>query len=98
MKEDNLKKACTELFICLGHIDKELYNLIPIEVFNLIITNMDTNYYFHYDSNKKIYEQKLLEETVNLIGYICYNYWANEKEKEEIKYAIINNAKHMRLY
>lgn len=91
--KDNFSKACKELFICLKYINKEKYHLIPTEVFNIIISNMDNNYYFHYDENKKIYEQDLLDETINLIGYIYYNYWANEKEKDEFKKAVINNSK-----
>lgn len=42
---------------------------------------------------KKIYEQKLLAETKNLIGYIYYNYWTSETEKEEFKKIVISNSK-----
>ena len=52
---------------------------------------MDSDYYFYYDYNKKFYEQNLLEETKNLLGYIYYNYWANEQEKENFKNNIVNN-------
>ena len=59
----------------------------------MIVSNMDKDYYFNYDNKKKIYEQDLLEETVNLLGYIFYNYWANESEKEKFKKVVIDNSK-----
>ena len=90
---DNFYRACKELYICLKNINQELYELIPIDFLNMIIENMDNDYYFHYNENKKIYEQELLEETKNLIGYIYYNYWATEQEKESFKNAVINNSK-----
>lgn len=94
MKEmiNNYQKACKELYICLKNIDDELYNKIPYEVIKYIIENMDSDYYFHYDYSKKIYEQNFLEETKNLIGYIYYNYWANKHEKEDFKNIVINNS------
>ena len=67
---DNFYKACKELYICLKNVSQELYELIPIDFLNMIIENIDNDYYFHYNDNKKIYEQELLEETKNLIGYI----------------------------
>lgn len=91
--KDNYSKACKEVFVCLKYIDEKLFHLIPIELYTDIISNMDMDYYFHYDNNKKIYEQDLLEETVNLLGYIYYNYWANESEKETFKKIVINNSK-----
>ena len=90
---DNFYKACKELYICLKNVSQELYELIPIDFLHMIIENIDNDYYFHYNENKKIYEQELLEETKNLIGYIYYNFWANEQEKESFKNAIINNSK-----
>ena len=94
MKEmiNNYQKACKELYICLKNMDDELYNKIPYEVIKYLIENMDSDYYFYYDYSKKIYEQNLLEETKNLIGYIYYNYWANEHEKEDFKNIVINNS------
>ncbi len=47
-----------------------------------------------YEEQKSIYEQDLLKETTNLIGYIYYNYWANEKDKVEFKEVIVNNSKY----
>ena len=88
---NNFNKACKELYICLKNIDAELYFKIPNEFLKGIIENMDSDYYFYYDYNKKFYEQNLLEETKNLLGYIYYNYWANEQEKENFKNNIVNN-------
>lgn len=89
----NFNKACKELYLCLKNIDDEMYKKIPTELLKVIIENMDDNYSFSYDEKKKIYEQNLLEETKNLIGYIYYNYWANELEKEEFKDIVIRNSK-----
>ena len=94
MKEmiNNFNKACKELYICLKNIDDELFQKIPNELFEEVIKNMDTDYYFHYDNSKKIYEQNMLEETKNIIGYIYYNYWANEQEKNDFKNIVVNNS------
>lgn len=89
---NNFNKACKELYICLKNIDDELCQKIPNELFKKIIENMDSDYYFHYDKNKKIYEQNILKETKNLIGYIYYNYWANEQEKKSFKNIVVNNS------
>ena len=91
--KDNFNKACKELYICLNNIDNTLLEKIPVEFFKLIIENMDSDYYFCYDNNKKIYEQNLLEETKNLIGYMYYNFWTDELEKEELKNVVISNSK-----
>lgn len=91
-KVNSFNKACKELYICLKNIDDELYQKIPSKLLKEIIKNMDSDYYFHYDVTKNIYEQNFLEETKNLIGYIYYNYWANEQEKIEFKNTVINNS------
>lgn len=91
--KDNIDKACKELFICLKYIDKKLFDLIPIELYKKILDNMDNSYDFYYNQNKKFYEQDLLEETKNLLGYIFYNYWANNEEREAFKKEVIYNLK-----
>lgn len=91
--KNNFNKACKEFYICLKHIDYTMYEKIPAKFLKGIIENMDQDYDFYYDENKKIYEQNLLEETKNLMGYIYYNYWANEQEKEALKIAVICNSK-----
>ena len=92
-KTNNFSKACKELYICLKNIDVELFDKIPIELYRIILENLDKDYYFQYDCSKEFYEQNLLDETKNLLGYIYYNYWANEEEKFEFKKNIINNSK-----
>lgn len=89
---NNFNKSCKELYICFKNIDDDLYNKIPEEILKIIIDNMDSDYYFYYDVNKKFYEQNFLEETNSLIGYIYYNYWANEQERNEFKSIVINNS------
>ncbi len=89
---NSFNKACKELYICLKNIDNELVQKIPNELLEEIIKNMDADYYFHYDNTKKIYEQNMLEETKNIIGYIYYNYWANEEEKNNFKNIVVNNS------
>jgi len=88
--KSNFSKACKELYICFKNLDNTIYEKIPTEFLKVIIENMDSDYYFYYDENKKIYEQKLLDETKNLIGYLYYNYWTNEQEKEEFKNVVID--------
>ena len=70
--KNNFNKACKELYICLENIDNALLEKIPVQFLKLIIENMDSDYYFCYEYNKKIYEQNLLEETKSLMGYMYY--------------------------
>ena len=93
--EENYRKACKELYVCLENTANELVSKIPDSLINKIIENMDSNHNFKYDSNKKIYEQKILDETKDLLGFIYYNYLANEKEKEEyITFLVRKDAKY----
>lgn len=89
--KDNFSKACKELYICLNNIDSALLENIPVKFLRVIIENMDNDYCFCYDYNKKIYEQNLLEETRNLIGYMYYKFWTDESEKENFKNIVISN-------
>ena len=65
--ENNFNKVCKELYICLSNIDDSLFNKIPINIYKIIIENMDSDYCFDYDYNKKLYEQDLLEGTRNFL-------------------------------
>lgn len=90
--ENDFNKVCKELFICLKNIDEELFNKIPMNIYRVIIDNIDSDYYFEYDVNKKLYEQNLLEGTRNFLGFLFYKYWANEEEKIRFKEVVVKNS------
>ena len=82
----------SEVFEILKNIDKKMVMRVPKEILENIKNNISTNYKEHIDWNKKLSEQNLQEETINIIGFIYYNYWCDtNKEKEEYRNIILNN-------
>lgn len=90
--ENDFNKVCKELFICLKNIDVDLLNKIPNDIYKTIIDNIDSDYYFEYDCNKKLYEQNLLDGTRNFLGYLFYKYLADEEGKKRFKEVVVKNS------
>ena len=82
----------SEVFEILKNIDKKMVMKIPEEILENIKNNKDTNYKEHIDWNKKLSEQNLQEETINIIGFIYYNYWCDSsKEKDNFRNIVLSN-------
>lgn len=81
----NYNRACNEVLEGLKYIDKEMRESIPADVFGKLVQNVDKEYHFIYDQNKKFYEQDFLPETNNLIAYLYYNFWTTTEEKKKFK-------------
>ena len=74
----------SEAYIIINRFDKELYLKLPKNLINFIKDNRNTEFEFKYDSNKKLIEQDIKEETKSLISGIYLNYCVNETEKQKL--------------
>lgn len=80
-KEVNYKKAYTELNEVIKKLsDKELAK-IPSQVLDNIRDNIDKDYIWKYDDNKKVEEQNFLVETKALIVELYERYLCSEETK-----------------
>lgn len=83
MKE-NICKAFAEVNDILLHSEKEIQEKIPNNIKELIKNNIDTNYRIEIDYSKSINEQKLLNETRDILVMIYRDYLCSEQERKEI--------------
>jgi len=84
----------SEVYEILQNIDKNMVMKIPKDILLNIKKNKNADYKRHIDWNKKLSEQNLHEETINIIGYINYNFWCDTSEKKENYRKIVYNNKY----
>ena len=83
--EDNFPKAYKEVIEILKHFPKRDINKIPQKWIDLLNRKMDKSYEFQVDINKSLEEQDLLEETKDILANLYRDYFADEKEKANIR-------------
>ena len=79
------RKSLSELCEILKHIPIEARNKIPYEELKFYENNRDFNYKYIYDQSRSLTEQKLMDMTIMLIANIYINYWAENKEKLQLR-------------
>ena len=79
------RKSLSELCEILKHIPIEARNKIPDEELKFYENNRDFNYKYIYDQSRSLTEQKLMDMTIMLIANIYINYWAENKEKLQLR-------------
>lgn len=80
-----LAKAYTEVYSILSFVDEYYINKISSKFIEYIYYKKDNNYTPDIDMSIPLENQKLMQETVNILAMIKYNYWCeNEKEKQEL--------------
>ena len=77
----------------LKYISKEQYNKIPNELIKVYEENSDKNYYFKYNPEKTLEEQKVLKITKIIIAILFRDYWATDEQKAKIIANQNNNRK-----
>ena len=87
----NMPNAYKEVYEILKYVEEWEKNAIPKDFYNLLENKMNTNYNYRYDYTKYFSEQKILQETRAILGYIYLNYWADEKESEIVKNKLKND-------
>ena len=63
-------KRLVEVDEILNHLSKEDYNKIPEIIKKSIKDNKDKEYFWKYDTNKKLKEQDVSDDTIAILSYI----------------------------
>lgn len=92
------KKRFVEVYEILKHLSQKEFNRIPKDLIDLIRKNRDTNYIWKYDESKKITEQNIPRDTINILAYINTEFiLENEKKILMNKIHYFNEAKQEKL-
>ena len=78
------RKALAEVNEILVSMDKTQREKVPVKLREIIKSNLDPDYPVLINSNKPVYEQKLLKDTKVLLSIMYRNYWCTKEEKEEL--------------
>ena len=81
----------SELYEILKNIEEEKIELIPNDIINKIKTRANPNYKEKINWSKKLSSQSLNQDTINIIGYLYYNYWCDSDEKKKKYWEIVYN-------
>ena len=84
----------SEVFEILKNLEEEKINLIPNAIISTIKMMANPNYKEKINCSKKLSSQNLQQDTINIIGYLYYNYWCDSDEKKETYREIIYNNKY----
>lgn len=75
-----------EVFELLKNIDKTKVMRIPREILEEIDRGRNKEIKIEYDWDDLVNKEKFYPDTLNIIGYLNYTYWADtEEEKENLK-------------
>ena len=85
------KIAYAELYSFINSLPPKEYYKIPNEIIDYINWHREYNYKFNYDPKKTIYEQNFSREAIALILKLYLEFFADEKEKQNIYANIYRN-------
>ena len=80
--EGNTRKAFSEVYDIINHMDDEMKNKIPNKFIKFIGDNRDFNYNVKIDYTQRIVNQKLIHETKVLLSLIYRDYICDKETKE----------------
>ncbi len=80
--ECNYAKMFSELYEIFNYLPNELLSKIPEELKENIINNRDKLYKYQYNSELKIYENQMMDETKDFIAGLYLNYMCDQSEKD----------------
>lgn len=90
-KNNDYQLAFAETSEILKQLGKKYIDKIPKEILNLIEEQKNKNINFKFDINKKIADQKIHNETLEVLAYINYNYWLDSNEKNNFEKVLQKN-------
>ena len=73
-----------EVVEILNHIPKADYNKVPQNIIDMFKSNMETNYFFEYDTKKTLNEQNVSKDAKTIIAILYRDYWATEEQRRKI--------------
>ena len=82
--EGNTRKAFSEVYDIINHMDDEMKNKIPKEFIKFIGDNQEFNYKVKIDYSQGINNQNLIHETKVLLSLIYRDYICNKEKKERL--------------
>ena len=80
-RNENIKKALSEVNIVLENTEEKIKNKIPDKFIKFIQDNMDTNHKIELQKNKPLIEQNIMEETKEILSLIYRDYICTKEEK-----------------
>ena len=87
------KKAYNEVLEILKYIPVKHYLKIPREKISELMLEKDEEYEFHYDNSKKVSEQNISKEALEIFTKLYYEYIADDIEKKGIAEMLDINEK-----
>lgn len=92
--DTEIKKAYSEVYEILKMVDKEYFDKIPKKFVEFLEREKDNNYIPNINENIPLEEQKLLNDTINILAMIKLDYWcSSEEEKSELLKLLNGNEK-----
>ena len=83
--DSEISKRFTEVYEILKYLPKTDFEKIPKNILNFIIENKDNNYTWKIDKTKKLYEQKLSNDTIAILSYINMEFIVTDEQKQYLK-------------
>lgn len=80
----NYSNVLTETSEILGYFDKSLLKKIPNNLIEKIKANANSQYKFTYDTTKELNDQKIMQETKDLISAIYLKYCCSKQEQQQL--------------
>lgn len=98
--DKKFREALSEIYEILLYIDQKSFDEIPFEVIFKISENKSKEYDFKIDENEKelgeIIENKISEETKEILAYLYLKYW-NKSDDENLKKELVALEETMKL-
>lgn len=92
--DTEIKKAYSEVYEILKMVDKEYFDRIPKKFVEFLEREKDNNYIPNINENIPLEEQKLLNDTINILAMIKLDYWcSSEEERSELLKLLNENEK-----
>ena len=92
--DTEIKKAYSEVYEILKMVDKEYFDRIPKKFVEFLEREKDNNYIPNINEYIPLEEQKLLNDTINILAMIKLDYWcSSEEEKSELLKLLNENEK-----
>lgn len=89
-----IKRAYSEVYEILKLVDTEYFDKIPKKFVEFLKREKDNNYIPNINENIPLEEQKLLNDTINILAMIKLDYWcSSEEEKSELLKLLNENEK-----
>lgn len=98
--DKKFREALSEIYEILLYIDQKSFDEIPFEVIFKISENKSKDYDFKIDENEKelgeIIENKISEETKEILAYLYLKYW-NKSDDENLQKELVALEETMKL-